>query len=172
MVAKNEQNGMPDDLPEDFVDELLKEIPDDVLKALPDLPVELADELLEKLPDYVLKDLPDLPNEFPSDAEEFGRILAGPLFGFFRKPEFTEAEWKAATEKLNLTPSTMQLIKCIMQSMSFREVAEELDLPIEAAIARVWWLYHSKDLQDRCELISYMAMAFIRIKHEEGLEDF
>ena len=67
----------------------------------------------------------------------------------------SDDEWDILREMAGISPRQTDILKCIMQGESDKQIAEELGISLPTVRTHIERLFHKFDLNDRVELLIY-----------------
>ena len=67
----------------------------------------------------------------------------------------SDQEWDVLSEMASLSPRQTDILKCIMQGDSDKQIAEELGISVPTVRTHIERLFHKFELNDRVELLIY-----------------
>ncbi|MHC4636315.1 MAG: response regulator transcription factor [Planctomycetota bacterium] len=81
--------------------------------------------------------------------------------GLYTKDEiFSETEWLELINELSLSPRQAEVIQCLFQGLSDKQIAEELQISVATLRTYLSRLFLKFDVQDRVELVLYVFNDF------------
>ena len=77
-------------------------------------------------------------------------------------PLFSPEEWKALAKHLGLAPRQDETVKCLLDGLSDKQIADRLNIAVPTVRSYLQRLYAKHGVQDRTGLVVYIFREFRR----------